>query len=68
VAGSGARWLAAEAREARGRRGDPCGGLTSDGGAVRRASGVGERSLATALCVERLGARNEGRRGAAVEF
>jgi hypothetical protein len=35
---SGARWLAAEAREARGRRGDPSGGLTSGGGKARRAS------------------------------
>jgi hypothetical protein len=39
---SGARWLATEEREARGWRGDPNGGLTSGGGAARRASGGGE--------------------------
>jgi hypothetical protein len=46
---SGARWLAAEAREAIGRRGNPSGGLTSGGGAVRRASDGGERSSTATL-------------------
>jgi hypothetical protein len=54
---SGARWLAAEAREARGRRRDPTGGLTSGGGAARRASGGGERSSTVALSVR--GTRGE---------
>jgi hypothetical protein len=39
---SGARRLAVETREARGRRGGPSGGLTSGRGAARRASGGGE--------------------------
>jgi hypothetical protein len=43
--------LRAEAREARGRRGDPSGILTSSGGATRRASSCGERSSAVALGV-----------------
>jgi hypothetical protein len=42
AAASGARWLAAEAWEARGRRGDPSGGLTSGGEVARRASGVAQ--------------------------
>ena len=54
---SGARRLAAEAREARGRRGDPSGGLTLGGGTARRPSDGGERSLAAALGVR--GARGE---------
>jgi hypothetical protein len=54
---SGARWLAAEAREARGWRGDPNGGLTSGGGVARRASGGGERSSVVVLSVR--GARGE---------
>jgi hypothetical protein len=54
---SGARRLAAEAREASGRRGDPSGGLTSDGGAVRRTRDGGERSSVATIGVERLGAR-----------
>jgi hypothetical protein len=54
---SGARWLAVEAWEARGRCGDPSGGLTSGGGAVRWASGGGERSSVAALGVR--GARGE---------
>jgi hypothetical protein len=62
---STAWWLAIEAREASRRRGDPRGWLTSDGGAVRRTSDGGERSSATAIGVERLGVRIEGRRGAA---
>jgi hypothetical protein len=33
-----------EAQEASGRRGDPSGGLTSNGGAVRRTSDGGEQS------------------------
>jgi hypothetical protein len=49
---SRARWLAAKAREASGRRGDPSGGLTSDGGAVKRTSDDGERSSAAAIGVE----------------
>jgi hypothetical protein len=48
---SGARWLTAEAREARGQRGDPSGGLTSGGGVARQASDSGERSSAVALGV-----------------
>jgi hypothetical protein len=39
---SGARRLATESREAKGQHGDPSGGLTSSGGAVRRASDGGE--------------------------
>jgi hypothetical protein len=39
---SGAWWLAAEVREARGQRGDPSGRLTSGGGAARQARGGGE--------------------------
>jgi hypothetical protein len=58
---SRAWWIAAEAREASGRRGDPSGGLTSDGGAVRRTSDGGERSSAAAIGVERLGARIGGK-------
>jgi hypothetical protein len=58
----GARWLAVEARKARGRRGDPSGGLTSGGGAVRRDSGGGERSLVATLSVR--GAQGEEERGA----
>jgi hypothetical protein len=53
-----------EAREARGRRGGPSGGLTSNREAVRRTSDGGERSSAAVIGVERLGARIEGRRGA----
>jgi hypothetical protein len=45
------RWLAAEAREARGRRGDPSGELTLGRGAVMRASDGGERGSAAALGV-----------------
>jgi hypothetical protein len=52
---SGARRLPAEAWEASGRRGDPSGELTSDGGAVRRTSDGGERSSVAAICVELLG-------------
>jgi hypothetical protein len=44
-----------EAREARGQRGDPSGGLTSGGGAMRRASGGGAR------CVRRSGRGGEER-------
>jgi hypothetical protein len=62
---SRSRWLATEAWEARGRRGDPSGGLTSDRGAVRRTSDGGEQSLAAAIGVERLGVQIKGRRGAA---
>jgi hypothetical protein len=58
---SGAPRLAAEAREASGRHGDPSGGLTSDGGAVRRTSDGGERSSAAVIGVERLGARIGGK-------
>jgi hypothetical protein len=54
-----------EAREARGQRGDPSGGLTSNGEAVRRTSDGGERSSAAVIGVSRLGAQIEGRRGAA---
>ena len=54
---SGARRLAAEAREARGRRGDPSGGLTFGGGTAKRASDGGERSSVAALGVR--GARGE---------
>ena len=46
-----------EAREARGRRGDPSGGLTSGGGVVRRSSGSGEPNSVVALSVR--GARGE---------
>jgi hypothetical protein len=53
---SGAPRLAAEAREASRRHGDPSGGLTSDGGGVRRTSNGGERSSAAVIGVERLGA------------
>ena len=58
---SGAPRLAAEAREASGRHGDPSGGLTSDGGAVTRTSDAGERSSAAVIGVERLGARIGGK-------
>jgi hypothetical protein len=54
---SRARWLAAEAHEASGRRGHPSGGLTSGRGVVRRASGGGEQSSAAALGVR--GAQGE---------
>jgi hypothetical protein len=54
---SGEWWLATEARESRGWRGDPSGGLTSGEGAGRRASGGGEQSSAAALGVP--GARGE---------
>jgi hypothetical protein len=54
---SRARWLATEAREARGRCGDPSGGLTSGGGVAWWASGGGERSSAAALGVQ--GTRGE---------
>jgi hypothetical protein len=53
---TGAPRLAAEAREASGRHGDPSGRLTSDVGAVRRTSDGGERSSAAVISVERLGA------------
>jgi hypothetical protein len=46
-----------EAREARGRCGDPSGGLTSGGGAARQASNGGERSSVVALGVR--GAQGE---------
>jgi hypothetical protein len=49
--------LAAEAREARGRRGEPSGGLTLGGGTARRPSDGGERNSAAALGVR--GARGE---------
>jgi hypothetical protein len=48
---SGAWQLAVEAQEARGRRGDPSGGLTSGRGAARQASSGGEQSSAVALGV-----------------
>jgi hypothetical protein len=48
---SGARWLAVEALEARGRHGNPSGGLTLGREAARWASGGGERSSAVALVV-----------------
>jgi hypothetical protein len=54
---NGAWWLAVEAREARGRHGDPSGRLSSGGGAARQASGGGERSSAVVLSVR--GARGE---------
>jgi hypothetical protein len=54
-------WLAAEAREASGRREDPSGGLTSDGGVMRRTYDSGERSSMAAIGVERLGARIGGK-------
>jgi hypothetical protein len=54
-----------EAQEASGRHRDPSGGLTSDGGAVRRTSDCVERSSEAAISVERLGHGLEGRRGAA---
>jgi hypothetical protein len=58
---SGARRLAVEAQEASGRRGDPSGGLTSNGGAVRRTSDGGEQSSTVVIGVERLGARIGGK-------
>jgi hypothetical protein len=58
---SGAQRLATEAREASGRHGDPSGGVTSDGGAVRWTSDGGERSSAVVISVERLGARIGGK-------
>jgi hypothetical protein len=54
---SGARRLAAEAPEARGRGGDPSGWLTLGGEAVRWASGDGEQSFLAVLSVR--GARGE---------
>jgi hypothetical protein len=53
--------LAAKAREASGRHGDPSGGLISDRGAVRQTSDGGERSSAAVISVERLGARIGGK-------
>jgi hypothetical protein len=58
---SRARRLAAEAGEASGRCRDPIGGLTSDGGTVRRTGDGGERSLVAAIDVKRLGARIGGK-------
>jgi hypothetical protein len=46
-----------EAREARGRRGDPSGGLTSGGGVVRWSSGGQEQNSVAALIVR--GTRRE---------
>jgi hypothetical protein len=54
-----------EAREAKGRGGDPSGGLTLGGEAVRWASGGGEQSSAAALGVR--GARGEESWGHGVE-
>jgi hypothetical protein len=58
---SRAQRLAAEAREASGRHEDPSGGLTLDGGAVRRTSDGGERSSVAVINVERLGAQIGGK-------
>jgi hypothetical protein len=57
----GARRLAVEATEARGRHGNPSGGLTLGGEAARWASGGGERSSMTAIGVEQLGVRIGGK-------
>jgi hypothetical protein len=62
---SGARRLAAEAPKARGRCGDPSGGLTLGEEAARWASGGGEQNTAVALGVR--GARGEESWGRGVE-
>jgi hypothetical protein len=63
---SGARWLFVEAPKARGRHGNPSGGLTLGREVARWASGGGERSSAAALGVR--DARGEESWGRGVEM